>query len=98
MIVDIILICVGLLGVIIAAISDIKTREVPNIVSYGLIFAGFCLRLIHSVVTHEWGYFLWGAVSFLVIFIVGNILYRTAQWGGGDTKLLMGVGIIFATT
>jgi Flp pilus assembly protein protease CpaA len=98
MIIDIILVITGLLALLAASISDIKTREVPDWISYGLIATGFFLRLIHSIIYNEWMYFFYGLIGFTAMFILGNIMFQAKQWGGGDTKLIMGVGIVYATT
>lgn len=98
MVIELILIIAGLLALLAASISDIKTREVPDWVSYSLIISGFGLRLFHSLTTSEWFFLLHGVIGFLIMMILGNLMFRTRQWGGGDTKLLMGIGVAFATT
>ena len=97
MITDAILVIVGLFALLAASISDIKKREVPDWISYSLIFTGFALRFMHSFVYQEWNYFYYGLLGFAITFIIGNLMFRARQWGGGDTKLVMGVGIVFAT-
>jgi len=95
--IDIILIMVGLLALLIASISDIKTREVPDWVSYSLIFSGFTLRLMHSLLSSEWTYMWHGLLGFTLMLVLGNLMFHAKQWGGGDTKLIMGIGVVFAT-
>jgi len=97
MIIDIILIITGFIGLIIASIADIKTREVPDWLSYSLIAIGLILRLLHTLTYKDWPYLIQGLIGFLIFFIIANFMYYTKQWGGGDSKLLMGLGILFAT-
>ena len=97
MISDIILVIISLITLIIATLSDLKTREVPDFLSYFLIFSSLGIRLISSIYTKQISYFIYGFIGFAVMFIVGNLMYRLSQWGGGDSKLLMGLGAAFAT-
>ncbi|MAG50914.1 hypothetical protein CL621_04755 [archaeon] len=97
MIIDIILIITGLIGLAIASITDIKTREVPDWLSYSLIIIGLTLRLFYSLAYQEWLFLIQGLIGFASFFIIANLMYYTKQWGGGDSKLLMGLGALFAT-
>lgn len=98
MIADILLFSAGFLGLLIGSITDLKTREVSDWMNYALITAGIGIRLLHSLVTSEWSYFFIGLGGLAIMLVIGNIMYYTRQWGGGDTKLLIALGVIFATT
>jgi len=95
--IDLLLIAVGITGLVVATVVDIKKREVPDWISYSMIASGFGLRLINSLITSQWNYLLYGAVGFGVMFVVGALMYYTKQWGGGDTKLIAALGVVFAT-
>ena len=82
-------------SLIVASIFDIKTREVPDLLNYGLIFAGIGLRFIYSAVTFDWSFLLAGLAGLGVFFALALILFYAGQWGGGDSKLLMGMGALF---
>ena len=97
MTIEIILFIIGIIGLLIALISDIKTTEIPDYSNYFLIFSGFSLRLIHSLITKDWNFTLIALKTFPIILALAFFMYYTKQWGGGDAKLLMGLGIIFAT-
>jgi len=97
MLIDIILIAVALLALIIASISDLKTREVPDWLSYGLMAAGIGIRLIYALSSQTWSFFLYGLIGLASMIVLGSLLYYTRQWGGGNAKLLMGLGAVFAT-
>ena len=81
-----------LVALIVASITDIKTREVPDWLSYAFVAGAAGIRIIESLITNSIQPFLFGLAGFGLCFLIGYALYRTAQWGGGDTKLLMGVG------
>ena len=49
MVLDVILIVVSLIVLITASYSDLKTREVPDLLNYGLIFAALGIRAIFSI-------------------------------------------------
>ena len=97
MVIDVLLLIVGFSALIIATYTDIKTREVPDWLNFSLIPAGLGLRLIHALIFDDWMYLGYGVI-FLVLFIgLAFLLYYARQWGGGDSKLLMGIGVLFAT-
>jgi len=82
------------ISLIIASITDIKTREVPDWLNYGLIIFGLGSRLIYSIALSDINFFLYGLAGFFVFFVIANIMFYSAQWGGGDSKLLMGLGAV----
>src|SRR3989344_2792882 len=94
---EVIISAIAIISLIIATITDLKSREVPDYLSYFLIISGFTFRFFYSVLNNNWYYFLYGIIGFSICFCIGLLLYLTKQWGGGDSKLLMGLGIIFAT-
>src|SRR3989344_4422751 len=96
-IIELILLLIGLIGVIIAIILDIKTTEVPDSSNYFMIFSGFVLRIIYSINSGDWNFTIFAVKTFVIIFIISLFMYKTNQWGGGDSKLLMGLSVLFAT-
>src|SRR3989344_1116475 len=89
-----ILYSLALVALIAASYSDIKTREVPDWISYGLIASALGLRLIFSLASFEWIILLEGLAGFLLFVAFGYLMYYTGQWGGGDSKLIMGLGAV----
>ncbi|MFP4424541.1 MAG: prepilin peptidase [Candidatus Woesearchaeota archaeon] len=79
---------------VVSSYTDFKTREVPDWVSIGLIFTALGGRIIFSFY-HGLNYFLEGMFGFAFFFAVAAFLFYTGQWGGGDAKLLMGLGAAF---
>jgi Flp pilus assembly protein protease CpaA len=78
----------------VGSITDLKKREVPDWVSYGLMFAALGTRLLYSIFTQEKSFFLTGLYGFIFFVIISHILYYLKQWGGGDAKILMAVGAL----
>jgi len=97
MITDIILVSIGFAWIIAASIFDIKTREIPDWISFSLIAIGLGIRAIHSLYYWDHHYILYGVIGLAVFFVIGNLMYYTKQWGGGDSKLLMGLGAVFGS-
>lgn len=98
MLADIVLMVAGLVALIFASLNDLRTREVPDWLNYGLIVSGFGIRLLHSVTFNDWWYLLYGVIGFCVMLTIGIMMYYAKQWGGGDAKLAMGLGVVFATS
>lgn len=91
------LITVGLTALLIASYADLKHREVPDWLSYGLIFAALGIRGIFSIV-NGWEILLSGILGFGICLGLAYLFYYSNQWGGGDSKLLMGMGAIIGIT
>lgn len=97
MIASILLVAVALIVLLIATYTDFKTGEIPDWLSYGFIIAALGIRLIHATATSDWMYFLYGVIGFAAVFVFSLLVYYTRQWGGGDAKVMMGLGAAFAT-
>ena len=91
MVVDVLLISIILIVLIISAYCDIKTREIPDWLNFSFIFAAFGIRAILSTL-HGINFLISGIIGFIICFGLAYLFYYTNQWGGGDSKLLMGVG------
>ena len=94
---DLIILSIGFLGIIIGSITDIQKREVADFINYFMIFSGLGIRLIYSIYTLEWNYFIFGLLGFGSFLVLAYLMFLTGQWGGGDSKMLMGMGALFAT-
>lgn len=82
------------IGLLIGTYTDIKTREVPDWLNYGLIVTGLSLGLLYSVIFLEWSYFINSLIGFAVFFIIAVVMFYSGQWGGGDSKMIMGLGAL----
>ena len=61
---DIILIIITFIVLLVASYTDIRTREVPDWLNYGLIFAAFGIRIIFSF-EYGWEIILSGILGFI---------------------------------
>ncbi|MFO8016935.1 MAG: A24 family peptidase [Candidatus Woesearchaeota archaeon] len=77
------------------AYTDIRTREVPDWLNYGLISIGLGVRLIYSLATFEWAYIFEGILGFVAFLVLAYVMFYAGQWGGGDAKMIMGLGAVF---
>ena len=89
------LLSIAFVALVIGSITDIKTREVPDWVNFGLIFSAIGLRSLYSVITFDWTYLINGAIGLILFVAIAYIMFYTGQWGGGDSKMLMGLGAVF---
>lgn len=92
MVIDPLFLILAGVAITIASISDLKTREVPDWVNFGLIFSGLGLRLIFSVMEQNMWYIVIGLSGLGLAVVIAYAMFYAGQWGGGDAKLLMGLG------
>lgn len=85
---------IALIFLSLATITDIKTREVPDKISFGLLIVAMIYRIGMSFFT-SFQFFLDGFYGLVIFFAIGYSLYRLNQWGGADTKILSGLGFLF---
>lgn len=91
---EIIALALAFVGLAAGSLTDLKTREVPDWINYGLVFSGLGLALLASVVYKDFSYLFKSLLGLGFFFFLGALLFYTGQWGGGDTKMLMGIGAI----
>ena len=90
---DLILVIVVVFVLLISSIIDMKTREVPDELSIGLIAAAVILKILHAYEIDNFLILLNSLFGFLIFLGISLIMYYTRQWGGGDAKLFMALGI-----
>ncbi len=78
----------------IAAWRDLQVREIPDLLSLGLVVVGVLGAIAIAIVERNPSVLYASATGALAGFGAGWLLYRARQWGGGDVKLLAGVGAI----
>ena len=81
------LIC-AICGSFVASIFDLQSRIIPNALSYGMIVLGFALAAVapETAVEILTGGLICGGVALAA--------YSLGALGGGDVKLLFGVGLL----
>ena len=85
------MVAIILIVLIIASYTDLRTKEVPDWLSYGFIIAALGIRIIYSF-QGGWQILVSGLLGFVAFYLLALLFYYTHQWGGGDSKLLMGMG------
>jgi len=89
---DAFILAIALAWIIFASICDIKKREIPNFLSFSLIATAIGIRAIHSILTMQADYFLYGITGLAAFYIIANALYYCKFFAGGDVKLLTALG------
>lgn len=94
---ELLLLILTVLALLIASYSDLKTKEVPDWLNYGFVFAAVGIRAIYSF-QNGWSFLITGLLGLAVAYLLALLFYYTHQWGGGDSKLLMGMGAAIGIT
>ena len=79
----------------IGSYTDFKKREVADTINWGFLFVVLGIRLMHSINVGDYWYFADGLVGGLLFFIIALVMFYTGQWGGGDSKMILGLGAVF---
>jgi len=77
-----------------ASIHDLRKREVANWLSFSLIIFGLSYRLFYSLFTNNFNFLLQGLIGLGIFFVIGNLFYYSRMFAGGDTKLMIALGVI----
>lgn len=84
----------GVAALLAASFSDIKTREVPDWLNYSLIISGVSLHAMEAIIFSDVFTLLNSIIGVLVMFAIALLMFYGGQWGGGDSKLLIGLGAL----
>jgi len=81
-------VAIAIVGAFAASYFDVKTREIPNWLTLGMIATGLILSSIQIFYGAPWVLIVLPlALSFPLIWL----MWRAGLFGGGDAKLLMGI-------
>jgi Flp pilus assembly protein protease CpaA len=83
-----------ILWLAVASLFDIKRREVPDWLNFSFIAVACFVRISYSIILWDYWILLEGLFGFLVAFVIALLMYYGKQWGGGDSKVLLGIGIL----
>jgi len=83
---------VTLLFLILGSYFDLRTAEIPDVITVGLTFIILIISFIYSAIVWDFSFFISSASIGILYFILGYILFYFGEWGGGDVKLISGVG------
>ncbi|MBN1502463.1 prepilin peptidase [Candidatus Woesearchaeota archaeon] len=89
-----VILTVSLIGLIAASVSDLRKREVPDWLNYGMIVCGFFLNLLYTIYMNDFRFLFYSALGFTGSFALAYIMFYSGQWGGGDSKMIMALGTL----
>ena len=95
---DFIIYFICLAALLIASIMDLIKREVADWLNFSLIAAGIGINLIYSVYFTDVNIIFHSVMGLLFSVALGYMMFYTGQWGGGDSKMLMGLGAMLGLT
>ncbi len=78
-----------------AVIQDIRTKEIADWLSFSLIIFALGFRFFYSLFSGDaFAFFFSGLIGFGIFLVIGNLLYYTRIFAGGDAKLMIALGAI----
>lgn len=80
-------IIIAFAGSIVASYFDLKTKNIPNFITFSMIFAGLVFLSIKILIEEKWLLLIPASFAYLIIWI----LWRAGIWGGGDAKMVTGI-------
>ena len=93
-VIDAIVFAIFFIYLLIASIFDLKKREVPDWLSFSLLFFALSYRIIQSLFFPS--IILATSIVFLIFFILANLFYYGKFFAGGDYKLFLAIAPIVA--
>ncbi len=87
---DVLILLLPVVLLLVATRCDLRTREIPDWISVALVLIGI------TAAGFGWaGVRWWMVLSGLMLgFLIGLALFHFARFGGGDAKLIAGIGAI----
>ncbi len=79
---------------IIASFTDLKSREVPDWINFSFMITALTINIILTLLYNNPFYIINSILGGLFYYIIASIFFYTGQWGGGDAKLLLGIGLL----
>lgn len=91
-----ILLVLSFILLLIESFFDLKSREVPDYVSYGFIAIAMLSKIIYSINISSIKPALYSIIFGVIFFIFGLVLFYLRIWGGADVKILAGFAVMFS--
>ncbi len=89
------LLVLALVWIFFAAISDLKTTEIPDWLNISLVIFALGFRFFYSLFSSlDFSFFYQGLIGFGIFFITGNLMYYAHIFSGGDAKLWYAMGAV----
>lgn len=80
--------------VLFGMIQDLKTTEISNWLNYSLLAFALAYRAFYSIASGDGRLLMFGLLGVGLFFIIGNLLYYSRMFAGGDAKMLFGLGAV----
>ncbi len=71
---------------------DLRRREVDDYLTYGFLLFALVFRIGASMILGDFLILVRGLLGLALAFVLSLFMFYTHQWGGGDSKLLLGLG------
>ena len=94
---ELIFLSIALLGTFSGSLFDIKDRWVPDWTNYLMVFFGLAGHAIISAQSNSIWPFAYSLIAVAILYGVSELLFQLGVWGGGDAKMLIGLGALLAT-
>jgi len=78
-----------------ATVQDLKTTEIANWVSFSLVAFVLAYRGFYAIWSKDVMFFVYGLLGVIVFTVLAYGFYYMKVFGGGDAKLLIGLGGIW---
>ncbi len=85
---------IAVFATVIATYTDVRTREVPDWLNYSMVAAGLGINALYSLYYSRGEYIAYSILGLGIFFGLGALMFYTGQWGGGDSKYIMGIGAL----
>jgi len=82
--------------ILFASMQDLREREVANWISFSLIIFALGFRFFYCLFQPDvnFSFFYQGLIGLGIFFVIGNFLYYTRMFAGGDAKLMIALGSV----
>jgi Flp pilus assembly protein protease CpaA len=85
----------ALIWIVFAVVEDLKTREIANWLNFSLIIFALGFRFFYSLFEiGNFQFFYQGLIGLGIFFVLSNLFYYGKMFAGGDSKLMMALGVI----
>jgi Flp pilus assembly protein protease CpaA len=78
---------------LLASLHDLKTREVPDYLSYIFILTGVIVQLYYVIKTQDYQHGVFVLLNGAGASVFSVLMYKAKQWGGADAKLTIALSI-----
>jgi len=79
---------------IVGTYTDLKWREIPDWLNYFGILSGVGIGVIVSISSASFSPLIGVIIGGFAGFVIGCVMFYSGQWGGGDSKLLIALGVL----